>query len=112
MNALIDDEESREMGDVVPDKKTSYFEIELEWWIDLVRELKKYLDQLEPRDKRILELRSGLEDGIPHTLEEVGEMLGITRERVRQYEAKSLRKIRVWDNKNDQALHSLWKSQT
>ena len=52
------------------------------------------LDTLTPREKRVLELRYGLDDGIPRTLEEVGREFKVTRERIRQIEAKALRKLR------------------
>lgn len=52
------------------------------------------LDTLEEREARVLRLRFGLEDGRPHTLEEVGELYGVTRERIRQIEAKAMRKMR------------------
>ncbi len=52
------------------------------------------LGQLTPRERRVLELRYGLSDGQPHTLEEVGRAFGVTRERVRQIEVKALRKLR------------------
>ena len=52
------------------------------------------LETLTPREKRIIELRFGIPDGCPRTLEEVGEVFGITRERVRQIEAKALKKLR------------------
>ena len=57
----------------------------------LVRYLKKYLN---PREQRIIMLRFGFETGEPLTLEEVGEKLGITRERVRQIEEKALRRLK------------------
>lgn len=52
------------------------------------------LDTLTEREKRVLELRFGIEDGRPRTLEEVGKEFGVTRERIRQIEAKALRKLR------------------
>ncbi|MDI6591733.1 MAG: sigma-70 family RNA polymerase sigma factor [Patescibacteria group bacterium] len=61
----------------------------------LLRErLKEILADLTPREQKILSLRFGLEDGITHTLEEVGQEFGVTRERIRQIEAKALEKIR------------------
>jgi RNA polymerase primary sigma factor len=52
------------------------------------------LDQLSRREREVLEMRFGLIDGQSHTLEEVGKVLGVTRERIRQIEAKALRKLR------------------
>ena len=52
------------------------------------------LDSISQREKRVLELRFGLEDGRSRTLEEVGREFGVTRERIRQIEAKALRKLR------------------
>ena len=61
----------------------------------LLRErLKEILVDLAPREQKILSMRFGLEDGITHTLEEVGKVFGVTRERIRQIEAKALEKIR------------------
>ncbi|MFA6973279.1 MAG: RNA polymerase sigma factor RpoD [Parcubacteria group bacterium] len=55
------------------------------------------LDSLTPREQKILKIRFGLEDGVVHTLEEVGQEFGVTRERIRQIEAKALEKIRDHD---------------
>ena len=52
------------------------------------------LQSLTPREEKVLRLRFGLEDGRPRTLEEVGKEFNVTRERIRQIEAKALRKLR------------------
>jgi RNA polymerase primary sigma factor len=56
------------------------------------------LNELTPREQKILRIRFGLEDGVTHTLEEVGNEFGVTRERIRQIEAKALEKIREHEN--------------
>ena len=53
--------------------------------------------ELSPREQRILDMRFGLTDGVTHTLEEVGREFGVTRERIRQIEAKALQRIRKSD---------------
>ena len=58
-------------------------------------QLKEIMSDLNPREQKILAMRLGLEDGVTHTLEEVGKEFGVTRERIRQIEAKALEKIRV-----------------
>ena len=61
----------------------------------LLREqLEEVLDTLTPREKKVLELRFGMADGHSRTLEEVGKEFNVTRERIRQIEAKALRKLR------------------
>lgn len=60
----------------------------------LKERLKEILGELNPREQKILSMRFGLEDGVTHTLEEVGREFGVTRERIRQIEAKALEKIR------------------
>ncbi len=60
----------------------------------LKEQMQEILEQLSDRERKVLELRFGLNDGTSHTLEEVGQEFGVTRERIRQIEAKALRKLR------------------
>ena len=64
--------------------------------------IKEILVDLTPREQKILKMRFGLEDGITHTLEEVGKVFSVTRERIRQIEAKALTRI-----KNHEKAHTL-----
>lgn len=64
------------------------------------REVRTMLGQLDPKERTVLERRYGLQDGRSRTLEEVGKTLRITRERVRQIEAKALQKLRTEENKD------------
>ena len=57
-------------------------------------EVIEVLDQLSPREQEVVRLRFGLDDGRPRTLEEVGRTFGVTRERIRQIESKTLAKLR------------------
>jgi len=66
----------------------------------LTDQVKEILDDLSPKERKILEMRHGLNDGITHTLEEVGREFGVTRERIRQIEAKAHEKIRQHDKIN------------
>lgn len=78
--------------DVIPhDEDTPEEELERQQFIDNVR---KSLDELKPRDRKILVYYYGLEDRTPHTLEEIGNMLGISRERVRQLRNRALAQLR------------------
>ena len=60
----------------------------------LKEQLAEVLKTLTPREEKVLKLRFGLDDGNPKTLEEVGKEFNVTRERIRQIEAKALRKLR------------------
>jgi RNA polymerase primary sigma factor len=62
--------------------------------VDLKEQTARVLSTLSPREERVIKMRFGLEDGSEHTLEEVGQNFEVTRERIRQIEAKALRKLR------------------
>uniref|UniRef100_A0A7C6EA99 Sigma-70 family RNA polymerase sigma factor n=1 Tax=candidate division WOR-3 bacterium TaxID=2052148 RepID=A0A7C6EA99_UNCW3 len=62
---------------------------------EIERKIEESLGVLTEREEKVLRLRFGLGDGVPRTLEEVGQIFNITRERVRQIEAKALRKLRL-----------------
>lgn len=88
----VGDEEDSHLGDFIADQGLQPDE-------QATRELLKVhldevLDSLSPREKRVLQLRFGLEDGKQRTLEEVGKEFGVTRERIRQIEAKAIRKLK------------------
>jgi len=86
-------EESTSLGDFIED--TTVPGPADETSRQLLREqMKDILDSLSPRERHVLKLRFGLDDGQSRTLEEVGQKFGVTRERVRQIEAKALRKLR------------------
>ena len=62
--------------------------------LSLKEKMASVLRKLSPREERVIRMRFGFEDGNPHTLEEVGQVFAVTRERIRQIEAKALRKLR------------------
>jgi RNA polymerase primary sigma factor len=82
-----------ELGALIEDKKsTSPLEAVINH--DLREKIHKMLNTLSPKEERILRMRFGLGDETPHTLEEVGQMFGVSRERIRQIEAQALRKLK------------------
>ena len=89
----IGEEDDSHLGDFLADERTMSPEDFATYEI-LKDELKQVLDTLTDREKEVLELRFGLFDGSSHTLEEVGKKFKVTRERIRQIEAKALRKLR------------------
>jgi len=88
-----DDDSSSELGDFVPDDITPMPSDSASQQL-LKEQMEVLLETLELRERQVLELRFGLHDGQPRTLEEVGQAFGVTRERVRQIETKALRKLR------------------
>jgi RNA polymerase primary sigma factor len=92
-----EDDEDSTLGDFIEDVKTvapdrvAAIQLLKDHVTDILREL-------SPREQKILEMRFGLHDGVSHTLEEVGQEFGVTRERIRQIEAKALEKIQSHTN--------------
>ncbi len=89
----IGEEEDSHLGDFIEDDKTQTPGDSVTF-IMLKEQLLGVLDTLTPREEKVLRLRYGIDDGKPRTLEEVGKEFNVTRERIRQIEAKALRKLR------------------
>lgn len=89
----IGEEEDSHLGDFIEDQEAPA-PAEAASFLMLKEQLEGVLDTLTAREKKVLRLRFGLDDGRSRTLEEVGQVFGVTRERIRQIEAKALRKLR------------------
>ena len=89
----IGEEEDSHLGDFIPDEDASE-PAEAASFTLLKEQLVEVLSTLTPREEKVLKLRFGIEDGRTRTLEEVGKEFNVTRERIRQIEAKALRKLR------------------
>ena len=89
----IGEEEDSHLGDFIEDEKTITPSDSVAFSM-LKEQLLGVLDTLTPREEKVLRLRYGIDDGKPRTLEEVGKEFNVTRERIRQIEAKALRKLR------------------
>mgnify|MGYP000145139884 FL=1 len=89
----VGEEEDSHLGDFLPDSDASQPPEEASHTL-LHEQLDDVLATLTPREQQVLRMRFGLQDGKPHTLEEVGKEFDVTRERIRQIESKALRKLR------------------
>lgn len=88
----VGEEKETFLKDLIPDEKKTPEELASNSVLKL--QIQEFLKELTPREAKVLTLRFGLEDGRARTLEEVGKKFGVTRERIRQIEAKALRKLR------------------
>jgi len=93
LEAPIGEEEDSHLGDFIEDQNALPPPDAASRQL-LKEQIENVLDSLTPRERRVLQLRFGLEDGRSRTLEEVGREFNVTRERIRQIEAKALRKLR------------------
>ena len=89
----VGEEEDSHIGDFLEDK-TSVSPSDAAAYLSLQEQTSSVLKTLTPREEKIIKMRFGLEDGSEHTLEQVGQTFAVTRERIRQVEAKALRKLR------------------
>ena len=93
LDAAVGEDEDSSLGDFIKDVDSVSPE-EAATYELLKEHIDDTLELLTPREQKILRMRFGLEDGRSHTLEEVGQEFGVTRERIRQIEAKALTKLR------------------
>jgi len=93
LEAPVGEEEDSKLGDFIEDEEMESPRDAATYEL-LKEDIQDILKSLDPREQKILEMRFGLEDGTTHTLEEVGQEFGVTRERIRQIEAKALEKLK------------------
>ena len=93
METPIGDDEDSHLGDFIEDQNTQ-IPVDFATFEGLRRVVKDVLESLTPREAKVLRMRFGIDMNTDHTLEEVGKQFDVTRERIRQIEAKALRKLR------------------
>lgn len=103
---LMEDNEETTLSDLIKDEK-NITPVQFAELTMLKERIRTIMIDLAPREQEILKLRFGLEDGVTHTLEEVGKTFGVTRERIRQIEAKALGKIKLHDQAKELKGHLL-----
>jgi RNA polymerase primary sigma factor len=101
LEAPIGEEKDSKLSDIIPDEYSAS-PSEIATWASLKRQIDEILSGLTDRERKVLELRFGLKDGVSRTLEEVGHEFKVTRERIRQIEAKALKRL-----KNDEIAQAL-----
>ena len=99
LQSPVGDGDDAHFGDFIEDKGTERPEDAAAFTL-MKERMREVLYSLNGRERDVLDKRFGLTDGIPRTLEEVGKMFGVTRERIRQIEAKALRKLRHPSRRN------------
>ncbi len=92
LSQFVGDDEDSELVTFIPDEQKGVDELVIDNL--MADEIERVLETLTPREKKIIRLRFGLEDGRVYTLEEVGHVFDVTRERIRQIESKGLKKLR------------------
>jgi len=93
LESPIGEEKDSKLGDIIPDEYSAS-PSEIATWASLRKQINEILNTLTDREKKVLELRFGLKDGVSRTLEEVGHEFKVTRERIRQIEAKALKRLK------------------
>jgi len=93
LNKSLGDDDSRTLEDVIPDESGTA-PTNMANFTMLQSELRRVLETLTPKEQRVISLRFGLEDNVPRTLEEIGQIFNLSRERIRQIEMKALSKLR------------------
>lgn len=93
LESPIGEEKDSKLGDIIPDEYSAS-PSEIATWSSLKKQINEILNGLTDREKKVLELRFGLRDGVSRTLEEVGHEFKVTRERIRQIEAKALKRLK------------------
>lgn len=100
LNAPIGDEEDTILGELIEDKEFESPQNITTFKI-LQKQIESILDTLPAREQKVIRMRFGLDDGYSHTLEEVGYVFKVTRERIRQIEAKAIRRLRATSKKKE-----------